>query len=209
MKTRELLLIILGIMSSVPVFAQKAKLDTIYYDNQWKGTEYPEFASFYRITLNSADTTVASKYRDYYIDGTLQSEGAFISIDKNDDSKSVFDGRCIIYYQNGKVKNVINYTKGKKNGIYEYYLESGQLSQKLSFKDDLLHGNSEEFYDTGVIRSKKRYKNGKFHGKCTDYAPNGLVIKECNYKEGTLHGLFTEFLENGTYKQLVPMFETK
>ena len=182
--------------------AQRPQLDTIYYDNNWKGVEYKEFASFYRVALTPKDTTVAGKYRDYFMNGTLQSEGGFISIDRNDDSKTIFEGRCMIYYQNGKIKNVIDYTKGVLTGIYEYYLESGQLSQKATYKDGLLDGNSEEYYDNGVMKSKFRYRNGNYHGKCTEYAPSGLVTQEGNYKDGKLHGLFTQFLEDGTYKQL-------
>lgn len=182
--------------------AQRPQLDTIYYDNNWKCAEYPEFASFYRVALTPTDTTMAGKYRDYFMNGTLQSEGGFISIDRNDDSKTIFDGRCIIYYQNGKTKNVIDYTKGVMTGTYEYYLENGQISQKATFKDGLLNGNSEQYYDNGVIKNKFRYRNGNYHGKCTEYAPNGLVTSEAHYREGKLHGLLTQFFEDGTYKQL-------
>lgn len=199
---KRLIIIATLLLASHALSAQRPQLDTIYYDNNWKGAEYPEFASFYRVALTPTDTTVAGKYRDYFMNGTLQSEGGFISIDRNDDSNTILDGRCIIYYQNGKTKNVIDYTKGVMTGTYEYYLENGQISQKATFKDGLLNGSSEEYYDNGVMKNKFRYRNGNYHGKCTEYAPNSLVTTEAHYKDGKLHGLLTQFFEDGTYKQL-------
>lgn len=84
-------------------FAQ-GKIDTIYYDSQWQEAPHPTFADFYRIvyySTNNSDIQQNRLFRDFYITGELRQSGAFISIDRSNDSLSVFDGQCITYYKNG------------------------------------------------------------------------------------------------------------
>lgn len=63
--------------------------------------------------------------RDYYITGELQSEGYFLTVDKYDDSNSVFDGAFTNYYKNGKVEIKGSRSNGKFQGEWIKYREDG------------------------------------------------------------------------------------
>ena len=73
---------------------------TYYYDKNWKGVEREDFAEYKRILAPSSDSLhYANKYRDFFITGEKQGEGEYITIDRYDDSKSVFDGEQLSYYR--------------------------------------------------------------------------------------------------------------
>lgn len=219
------LLVLIAFLESVSLFAQHHQIDTIYYDKEWKGIENPVFASYYRI-YDPNDTSIQKRYRTYYINGTLQAEGFYLSIDKIDDENSIFDGKCIIYYPNGNIENRIVYSNGKRNGLFEYYYENGKLGQKVPYTDGkmdglyisyyengkkeeetyitngILNGTSILYYESGNVQIRQNFKNDKLDGKYTEYIESGYIKKECHYKDGRLNGLYTMFLENGNFKQL-------
>ena len=89
------------LVCNLNIFAQK--VDTLYYDNNWKGVETKQFASFIRYVSYAQDGNYRNKFRTYFNTGELNSEGDFISIDKYDDSKSEF-GAWKSYYKNGKLQ---------------------------------------------------------------------------------------------------------
>lgn len=225
MKLRLFILVLVCLGTSTFLKAQQHRLDTVYYDKEWKGVNIPVFASFYRI-YDSSDTSIPKRCKTFYISGELYSDAAFISLDKKDDNNTVFDGRTVIYYPNGNIKYIIDYSNGVYDGLYEYYYENGKLGQKSEFvngKYDGLHctydengvikeesnckegtydGNSVLYYDSGNVKIRQRYKSGELDGKYTEYAQGGQIIKECHYKDGWLDGLYTQFLDNGNFKQL-------
>ena len=134
-------------------------LDTLYYDKDWKGCE-KTFATYYRIYALSTDNNLKKKFRDYYITGELQSEGEYISIDKFDDSKSVFDGEFVVYYKSGEIELKGNRINGKKEGEYTKYKEDGLILLHANFKDDKLHGIYTEFSEDGNLCIQIEYANG-------------------------------------------------
>ena len=98
--------------------------------------------------------------RDYYITGELQAEVGYISIDKYDDSKSIFDGDDTRYYKNGKVE-----FKGYRNrGIFE--------------------GEFTVYYENGLICRHGNYRNGKVDGLLTNFSEQGDLC----FQEEMLNG---------------------
>lgn len=162
---RKLFVIILSCFYSVNVVIGQISLDTLYYDKDWKGCE-KTFATYYRIYTSSTNNNLKKKYRDYYITGELQSEGEYISIDKYDDSKSVFDGEFINYYKSGKIEQKGNRTKGKQEGEYIKYAENGLILLHANYKDDKLHGIYTKFSEDGDLCMQLEYANGI---PCCDY----------------------------------------
>lgn len=146
---RNLLLIFLAFICSFSCFAE-AKLDTLYYDKNWKGVELPQFATFYRIYTEKTDSTFQNMYRDYYITGELQSEGSFISIDKYDDSRSIFDGEYVCYYKSGNIEQKGYKVKGVEQGEYIKYFEDGNMMMRANLLDGKLHGLYTEFTTEGL-----------------------------------------------------------
>lgn len=81
----------------------QSKIDTLYYDKDWKGCEQT-FAAYRRVYSIPSDSNLTKRFRDYYITGELRADGEYVSIDKYDDSKSVFNGAFVYYYKSGKVE---------------------------------------------------------------------------------------------------------
>lgn len=143
-------------------FAQ-GKIDTIYYDSQWREAPHPTFADFYRIvyySTNNSETQQNGLFRDFYITGELRQSGAFISIDRSNDSLSVFDGQCITYYKNGNEQSTVNWQGGKRNGEFYQYFENGFVKQRGYYRDDRLNGIRTEFLDNGDF-VQEEYLDGR------------------------------------------------
>lgn len=155
---RYFVLFAIGFSISFSVFAQ-SNIDTLYYDKDWKGVENKAFASFYRIIPSQTDSNFRKQIRDYYITGELQGETGYITIDKYDDSKSVFDGECISYYKSGKVEQKRTLVQGKLEGECTKYSEDGLILVHALFKNGKLHGIYTEFSDNKCIQIE--YSDGE------------------------------------------------
>lgn len=117
----------------------KSKIDTVFYDKNWKGVGVKDFAEYYRVIyLPPLSSNEPKRFKDYYITGELQAEGCFVSIDKSDDSKSRFDGEVYGYFKNGLVQHRSNYKNGVRDGEHLYFTEDGLCVQ--------------DYYDNGVPR---------------------------------------------------------
>lgn len=155
----KIILTFLTLMCSVAI-ANAQKLDTLYYDKDWKVVKNVLFASYYRIYDASDKSQGRKPFRDYYITGELQSEGGYISLDMEDDSKTVMDGEWTNYYKSGKVDQ-----KGFRiNGVPE--------------------GEEFYYYEDGSLKIHALYKNGKLDGVLTRILENGDCVQE-QYENGT------------------------
>lgn len=142
-------------------YSQNVKLDTLYYDKDWKGVSSAVFASFYRIYDANDNSELRKPFRDYYITGELQSEGGYISIDKVDDSKSVFDGEWTTYYRNGNVEQKGNRNRGIIEGEYTTYYENGLVRMHAIMKNGKANGILTEFNEQGDMCSQTEMLNGE------------------------------------------------
>lgn len=123
---------ILGLLFSSTMLVHAQKLDTIYYDKKGEGITTPAFASYYRVY---SPNLIGNKkrYRDYYTNGVMKSEGEYVSIDRDDDKKTVFDGECVSYFENGKVKEKRRLFNGILHGEYTSYYDSGLVELHTFF----------------------------------------------------------------------------
>lgn len=145
---------------TIPSLGQ-IRTDTLYYDKNWKGIESMAFAAYFRVIKDSDDNNFRKQFRDYYVTGELQSESGYISLDKYDDSKSIFDGEWVNYYKSGKIEQKGNRIKGKQEGEYIEYDEDGLVLLHAYFKNDKLHGLYTEFAEDGNICIQAEYSNGE------------------------------------------------
>lgn len=157
---KALTLLFIGVSMAIPAIGQ-SEIDTLYYDKDWKGVENKAFATYFRIIPTSTDSNFRKQFRDYYITGELQSEGGFITIDRYDDSKSIFDGQWTNYYKSGKVEQKGNRINGKQEGEYTKYKEDGLVSIHANFRNDKLHGIYTEFSEDGNLCIQVEYSNGE------------------------------------------------
>ena len=87
------------------------KIDTLYFDKNWKDVPNKLFADGYMVTLSDGTSNI---FKAFTIDGKLIGQGSYVSLNKQNYSQSVLDGEYIEYYLNGTPKNVHNYVNGIK-----------------------------------------------------------------------------------------------
>lgn len=152
-------MLVLMSMTAVVSFAEQG-VDTIYYDKDWKPAEHKAFASYYRVIPKTNDEVSRKPMRDFYFTGELQSEGYFISIDRNDDSKSVFDGDFTTYFKSGKVETKGSMSRGQLKGEWIRYRENGLIEKHANYVDGKLDGLITEFSEDGKCYQYE-YKMGE------------------------------------------------
>lgn len=127
------------------------RVDTIYYNKNWKVITNKAFASYYRYALYPANPTMAKEFKTYYIDGALQSEGSFLELDKNDDANSKFTDTYISYYKDGNVEEKKTFVDGKLNGEYSIYFYNGNINKHFLMSEGRRDGLSATFTEDGKI----------------------------------------------------------
>lgn len=223
-------LILCAVASSVNISVQaQSTIDTLYYDKEWKGVMEAEFANYCRITITPDDPHFPKKFKDYDIrKNYLQSEGTFVSIDKYDDSKSVFTDLATQYFPNGQIMSLINYDNGQLNGVSKTFNESGALLTEFNYKDNVRNGLCVTYFPNGNIESSFMYDNGVvagqyqtfteegkpifagtmdeelFTGTFFQYHENGVLAKSAEYKSNVLDGTLTKYYETGNIAAVVP-----
>lgn len=144
---KKLICMLTLVLVSTLAFGQK-ETDTLYYDKDWKGIEGKAFATYYRVIPVSQDSNIRKPLRDYYITGELQAEGYYLTIDKHDDSKSIFEGEQITYFKNGLISSKLNFNQGKINGLFTSFSEDGNQCFQQEYKD------GEPLYDWYIVSDK-------------------------------------------------------
>ena len=180
------------------------QIDTLYYDREWKGVDLKDFADYYRVTMTPEDPNYPKRFRDYFMSGKLEASGNFISIDKFDDSKSIFDGKCVNYYENGKVSVERNFLNGTLHGLYQAYYENGQLAQQINFANGLKDGIYREYAENGTPKITGVYKEDKVNGKVAFYNSVGKLDRTCEFMDDVLHGESVSYHPNETPSQIIP-----
>ena len=187
------------------------RVDTLYYDNNWKGVASKQFASFVRYVSYAEDSNYKNKFRNYYITGELQAEGEFISIDKYDDKNSVF-GFLKSYYRSGNVESDCSVING--NGKIISYYENGNKKDEYELANGVLNGISINYYENGLIHTKGNFVNGKLDGILYQFTENGDACSQVEFKNGeyakpyyiysTQNGLVTKYkiADNSLYLEM-------
>ena len=161
-------------------FSVKAqKIDTIYYDSNWKGVPVKELASYIRVIYYAP---IGSGYnnigKDYFITGELQSEGSFTYIDKFDDSKSKWKGKYTRYFKSGKKEaEGFNNDSSLSEGEQIQYYENGTMKVLYVYSKGELQTRS-DFYESGKIQAKCSFLNGKMNGNFLKYWDDGSGYME-------------------------------
>lgn len=184
----------------VPTPIPDDRIDTIYYDNEWRRVSNQTFASYCRYALYPGDTALAKRCRTFYSTGELESEGNFVSLANDNDKNSVFDGKHTRYYQNGRRSLVCNYAAGKLDGEYVTYAETGKPTYMCHYAVGKLNGKSATYAENGRPKIECAYRDGQLDGEHTQYFDNGKPAIVSHYAAGNLDGLRTEYYESGLIK---------
>lgn len=150
------------------------KIDTIYYDSNYKGVPVKAFASYMTIVYMSNDTQYSNIEKTFYITGELQGEFTPVSIDKSDLNKSKFKGNYITYYRSGGKSSEGFYNDySKQHGLRKNYYENGKIKDIANFNNGFPDGESQQFYENGNISAKANYINGEINGTLKQYFEDG------------------------------------
>lgn len=219
MKRVLLLLCLLQVLSG---YAQK--VDTLYYDQSWKGVDHPSFATYYRVVVRPSSPLYPTRFKSFYMDGVLRCEGVAEIIDAYDDDKSKFKS-LISYYRNGNKEFENFYENGEAHGVQIGYYESGNVAFKTEFKHGVREGYYSEYTPAGnvivegvvennvytgavnvysgeMLTASSFLEKGIRNGKCVFYE-NGNISAECIYNMGVLDGLMVRYNGNGAIVEKV------
>ncbi|MGL4412212.1 MAG: toxin-antitoxin system YwqK family antitoxin [Bacteroidales bacterium] len=153
----SLLILFSIIFSSVKA---EDRIDTTYFDKDWKVINNKQFADYYRYSLIPENSNSKKIFRSYYFTGELESIGGFISLSDTNDSLSVFEGEVIGYFRNGKMSYKRIYSDGKANGVFIDYSEDELIKCQGTLLDGELNGLYTEFYKDGGFMQIE-YLNGR------------------------------------------------
>ncbi len=154
-------------VDSVALPEPQDRLDTIYYNRNWKVCRNKAFANYYRLALYPVDTTMSKEFRTYYMSGELQGEGTFVTLDKEDDAKSVFSGSIATYFKNGKPEELKTYKDGKLDNEYTSFYANGFVREHFFLNNGMKEGVMAAFTEDGRACTLTLYH---------DDAPDGVYV---------------------------------
>ncbi len=154
-------------VDSVALPEPQDRLDTIYYNRNWKVCRNKAFANYYRLALYPVDTTMSKEFRTYYMSGELQGEGTFVTLDKEDDAKSVFSGSIATYFKNGKPEELKTYKGGKLDNEYTSFYANGFVREHFFLNNGMKEGVMAAFTEDGRACTLTLYH---------DDAPDGVYV---------------------------------
>ena len=119
------------------------------------------------------------------------------------------EGTWIEYYSSNTYlpKKIVNYDKGKKNGVFVEIDKTGSITKKAEYKNDVLDGQVSEWYRGGRLSKLNTYKNGQLDGQQILCYEKGANLEVSNYKNGKRDGLTTWYYENGQKKMTIEYTE--
>lgn len=137
----------------------KDRIDTIYYDRNWKVIGNRTFASYYRFALYPIDSLSPRYFKTYYTSGELQGEGNFISLDERNDSGNMLDGEIVSYFKNGQIQERLFYSSGYQNGEHTVYYQNGNIKEHCPLTDGKRNGILSSFTEDGKVCKLTVYKD--------------------------------------------------
>jgi antitoxin component YwqK of YwqJK toxin-antitoxin module len=101
--------------------------------------------------------------RKYSNGKTLLSEG------------NIPDGMVVENYPDGKVKNIMFYKNGERNGPALSLYKSGRIKSHADYKDGNVIGKGYYYFESGAIKTEWEIKDGKnlYHWEYTESGKRG------------------------------------
>jgi len=159
------------------------------------------------------------KWKEYFEDGALKQEGAYLNTKKTGEWKFYYPGTGTLLEQTGTYN-----TYGKPEGEWKWFYESGHVHRIENYSDGIENGTMEEKSDSGLVitkgnyidgleegawkyqiegyREEGKYVDGKRTGYWKHFYPNGNMSFEGNFDDGQPNGVQKYFWENGNIKMI-------
>lgn len=99
------------------------------------------------------------------------------------------EGRYVLYYSNGNLREERYFSAGKKFGTALGYWPAGQIKFTYHYSNDLFDGVQEEWFQNGKCYSRKKFQNGYENGmqKCWD--STGFLLGNYEARNGRNYGI--------------------
>ena len=159
------------------------KIQTIYYDENWKVVNTKDESKFYR-TLDTNNSDIYRSITDYYTsNGIMYSKvKSALVIDKKDDRKSKFVGKRTFYSTKEEiVKADIYNVEGNLVESYTFN-KRNEIETKSTFDSNQFMVNT-IFYKDGQIQKDRSFTNGTKDFIETIYYDNGSKFKQIIYTD--------------------------
>jgi uncharacterized protein len=128
------------------------------------------------------DGTKEGHWKEYYSNGTLQSEGDY------KEGKPV--GEWKYFYPDNKQEQTGKFTNsGKKTGTWKWYFENGQLMTEEEYKNGVKEGMHTEYDESGKVVEEGEYLNGAEEGPW--FTISGDYFERGTYRDGLKNGKWT------------------
>lgn len=113
----------------------------------------------------------------------------------------LLDGTKTEYFLGGtRVRTIMNFKAGKRNGNFIFYHENGQLNMTGKYIDDLLDSTLNAFYENGNPKYVHNYSMGIRVGETITYYKNGNLEQKVSLKNEKPHGLMLTYYEAGNIR---------
>ena len=156
-KRATIILIAFYIVVSLPIYAtaQIVKVEFSKIKDEATGQ------MIYHLVYKSGEKVIAK--RSYSNGKTILNEG------------EIPDGMVIENYPNGKVKNIMFFENGKRNGPAISLYESGRIKGQTYYKDDNPTGKGFYYFESGALKTEFENKGGKnlYHYEYTESGKRG------------------------------------
>ena len=110
-------------------------------------------------------------------------------------------GTWTAHHKNGKLKYVIPFVEGKKEGLQKYYSDNGQLDFIGNFKAGKEEGEWKYYYDNGQLKFMGSYEDGKTTGEWKAYFDNGKLSVIGHWKNDEKDGPWKSYFKNGQLRK--------
>jgi TonB family protein len=126
---RSLFFFLIIVAVSTASTAQTSAPISAYFDKDWKTVKDPTMAAYYRTIEQNANGFVV---RDYFISGKLLMAAECSDVSWN----LIKEGKTILYYENGNVKEEGSFHEGRETGLKKSYYENGKPKMETSYDGD-------------------------------------------------------------------------
>lgn len=114
-----------------------------------------------------------------------------------DKNHKLYNGLYIEYYENGNKKIEMSLKEGEKDSTTILYFEDGKISEVLFYKNGLMHGRWEKFNLQGVKISEAFYYEDKKDSTWRIWNEQGQKIYEMHYQHGEKCGTWIQYSPSG------------
>ncbi len=148
--------VILGAFSSDDGFSPNQKVEEgEYLDNKRTGVwkKYYPTGSI-QSEINYVENHPYGSYITYHPNNRVEESGYWKANKNTGDFKR--------FHENGQLAQDFHFnTKGKRDGLQQYFYPDGTLQLTVEVDDGVAHGIYRSYYSNGVLREEKRITNGE------------------------------------------------